>query len=165
MTTANRRFLAEHGTAMVEMAVVLPLLVLVLVGTADFARVFYMAIELQNAARAGAQYGSTNLPRIGDDVGIKNAAQQAAPNLSLASTDITLTPPPPDPNCCAQCWCAPNDGSSFTPLANCSIACGSGHKIETITVTVTKTFTAISPLPGIPRPITLTRSATMRVYF
>jgi Flp pilus assembly protein TadG len=144
---------------MVEMAVVLPLLVLVLVGTADFARVFYMAIELQNAARAGAQYGSTSLPRMQDDVGIKNAAQQAAPNLSLASTDISLSTPP------AACWCAPNDGSSFTALASCANACVSGHKGETVTVTVSKTFTTISRFPGVPNTIPLTRSATMRVYF
>ena len=52
-----RGFHAEAGAAIIELAVSLLMLVLLLLGTVDFARVFYADIELTNAARAGAQYG------------------------------------------------------------------------------------------------------------
>ena len=66
---------SERGSALVELAVTLPLLVLLVVGVADLARVFYVSMALTNAARAGAQYGSseTKIHRLGqheDDGGI-----------------------------------------------------------------------------------------------
>ena len=54
------RACSARGASIVELAVALPVIVLLVIGAADFARVFYMAIELQNAARAGAQYGAAN---------------------------------------------------------------------------------------------------------
>src|SRR5688572_27017420 len=46
------------GSAIVELAVVGPLLVLMVLGVADFGRVLYTSIILSHAARAGAQYGA-----------------------------------------------------------------------------------------------------------
>ena len=57
-----------------ELAVTLPLLVLVMVGAIDFARVFYMGMELTNAARAGAQYGAYNPAQSGNIAGMQAAA-------------------------------------------------------------------------------------------
>jgi Flp pilus assembly protein TadG len=42
--------------AVVELAVLLPLLVMVFVITVDFARIFYFSLTLTNCARAGALY-------------------------------------------------------------------------------------------------------------
>jgi Flp pilus assembly protein TadG len=46
------------GTAVVELALLLPLLVLLFLVAADFARVYYFSLTLTNCARAGALYAS-----------------------------------------------------------------------------------------------------------
>jgi Flp pilus assembly protein TadG len=46
----------RRGVAVVELACLLPLLVLLLLITIDFARVFYFSLTLTNCARAGALY-------------------------------------------------------------------------------------------------------------
>ena len=54
----NRAGNQRRGAAAVEFAVVLPLLMLLLLGGADFGRCFQTSISITNAARAGAEYGS-----------------------------------------------------------------------------------------------------------
>src|SRR4051812_42835895 len=46
------------GTAVVELAVLLPVLVMLFLVTVDFARVYYFSLTLTNCARAGALYAS-----------------------------------------------------------------------------------------------------------
>jgi Flp pilus assembly protein TadG len=46
----------RSGVAVVELAIMLPLLVFLFVITVDFARVFYFSVTLTNCARAGALY-------------------------------------------------------------------------------------------------------------
>jgi len=57
-----RRTRTEHtrGQALVEFAVILPLLVLLLVMAIDFGRVFFGWVALQNAARIGSDYAATH---------------------------------------------------------------------------------------------------------
>ena len=64
----------ERGTATVELAFLAPLLILLGVGVADFGRVMYASMVVNNAARAGAQY-ALDL-RYTDIAGIKAAAVQ-----------------------------------------------------------------------------------------
>jgi len=47
---------SERGQSLVELALVLPLLILLLMGIADLGRAFYSYIEITNAAREGARY-------------------------------------------------------------------------------------------------------------
>ncbi len=53
----NYRQTQRRGTAAVEFAVILPILVTVLLGATDFGRFSYSAIAVANAARSGAAYG------------------------------------------------------------------------------------------------------------
>jgi Flp pilus assembly protein TadG len=166
MLPQRPRRCSERGAALIELAVSLPVLIMVLVGTADFARVFYYAIELTNAARAGAQYAAYSQVQAGQSAQIQATAQSAAPNISPIT--VTLVAPFP------LCQCATNDGS--LPLFQdpptspwCSSACpnptspSGRHLVETVTVTTTKTFTTFARIPGIPNTITLSRTATLRV--
>lgn len=50
----------ESGQSLVEMALSLPLLVLLLLGTVELAQVCYGAIAVSNAAKAAAQYAAQN---------------------------------------------------------------------------------------------------------
>src|SRR5438093_11626227 len=49
------RLSRSRGQAVVETALLLPLLMLLVMGTADLGRVFYYAIEVTNAAREAAR--------------------------------------------------------------------------------------------------------------
>lgn len=48
------------GAAAIEFVIVLPILVTVVLGMSDFGRLYYSAISITNAARAGAAYGCMN---------------------------------------------------------------------------------------------------------
>lgn len=58
MIACLRRRDARHGQSVVELAVALPVLLLILLGTIDVARVFIDYIQLRNAVVEGATYGS-----------------------------------------------------------------------------------------------------------
>jgi len=58
METKMKRRASERGQSLVELALCLPLLVLILLGVLDFGRVFNAYIVITNAARNGAYYGS-----------------------------------------------------------------------------------------------------------
>ena len=57
---ALRRVLrpGESGGALVETALTMPLLVILVLGAVELARVAYAAIEVSNAARAAVSYGA-----------------------------------------------------------------------------------------------------------
>lgn len=151
---------SEAGGALVELAVALPLLVVVFAGTIDFARVFYTSMALTNAARAGAQYGAYNATLSGDFTGMQTRAQAATNTTGITAVASRL------------CQCASNSGtfSATAGTANdCTspetTACPQGHRVITVTVTTTKIFTTIiSGFPAIPSSVNLSRTATMRAH-
>lgn len=51
---------SDEGQSLVELALALPVLLLLLLGLADFGRAFYYTSIISNAARAGAAYLSQN---------------------------------------------------------------------------------------------------------
>lgn len=160
--TRKSRGSSDTGGALVELAVVLPLLVVVFVGTADFARTFYLAMELTNGARAGAQYGSYSAATSGDTSGMQTTAIAAM----SAATQVGATAA-----ASRFCQCA-NDLGTFSSTSTpndctspAATSCPSGHLVVTVTVTTSKTFTTIIGfgLPGFMRSLSLSRAATLRV--
>src|SRR5213080_1460735 len=90
----NRQLLRTHwpsqrGSAIVELTLLVPLFLLMLVGTIDFARVFYTALAVSQAARAGVQYGAQSNEKSKDTAGMQRVAQTAA--LEDIGTLSTLT--------------------------------------------------------------------------
>ena len=71
----------NSGQALVELALTLPLFFLVLMGTAELARVVYVLLEVTNAAEAAARYGAQNSTTASDTAGIQRAAQIDAANI------------------------------------------------------------------------------------
>ena len=148
----------EAGGALIELALVLPVLVLIFVGTIDFGRVFYTSQSLTNAARAGVQYGAHTPARSADITGMENTAEAATNTTGITATASRL------------CQCADDTGnfSATSPPNDCSspeaVACPSGHRVVTVTVTTTKTFNTLMAggLPGFLQSLDLTRTATMR---
>ena len=144
---------AQRGAALVELALTLPLLLVLLFAAADFARIYYVATELTDAARAGTQFGAKSLGTSTDTAGMA-AAANAAVNVSLGS----VTPLP-------LCYCALDAGTAMSSASCASgTTCASGsHHTVWVKVTVTKVFSPVTRIPGIPASITLTRSAMQRV--
>lgn len=71
-----------RGQASVELALSLPLLLMMFLVVVETGRAFYIAISVANAARAGVQYGSQNLTTAGDNSGMETAATNDAPNIA-----------------------------------------------------------------------------------
>ncbi len=66
MTNADRHGTRPRGQALVEFALISPLSFLLFIGCLDFGRVFYSAMAITHAARAGTQYGAQNNNTSGD---------------------------------------------------------------------------------------------------
>ena len=144
----SRSLRDEAGASLVELALVLPLFMLLTFGAVDFGRAFYLAIEVAGAARAGASYGSQN-PN--DTTGIQTSAQNAAPNVP----DLSVATPT------YGCECA--DGTNYSASCSVTPSCSGGlNYVYRVNVTVTGTYTPLVRWPGIPSSMTLSNSASMR---
>ena len=72
----------RRGSAIVEFALMATLFLLLLGGIMDFSRVFYVSIQLNDAAMAGVQYAMLASSNYADYTGMQTAASNAQPNLS-----------------------------------------------------------------------------------
>src|SRR5436189_4886662 len=63
-STPRRGLRCRRGAAMVELALITPLLVFLLLAGMDYSRVFYAAVVVSNCARNGALYASD--PNVAD---------------------------------------------------------------------------------------------------
>jgi len=100
---STRRFArSDSGAAMVEFAIVLPILIMFLLGIIDFGRAFFLYNNLTNAVREGARLGAVQMPnvnvaavqtRVTDRVRQFTSNPSAAPSVSVSSTaqDVTVT--------------------------------------------------------------------------
>src|SRR5579863_10421150 len=91
----------ESGQSLLEFALVAPIVMLLMVGSIEIGRILYMTILVNNAARAGAQYGAQNLATAADENGMQNAALADGQNIAGLNANATHF-----------CSCA--DGSSST---------------------------------------------------
>ena len=76
----------RSGSAVVELAIVLPLLAFLFAIGIDFARLYYDLVTIHNAARSGAMYGAQHPNKAVDTAGIQAAALADATNLKPAAT-------------------------------------------------------------------------------
>lgn len=78
----------QRGAAAVEFALVLPVLVLLLLGILEFGRLYQVQTTLSQAARVGVRTMAVK-----NDAGAaRTAAQNAAPTLAVAGSQIAVTP-------------------------------------------------------------------------
>lgn len=79
----------NRGSALIELALTVPLMFILIIGSAELARIAYASIEVENAARAATAYACQNVvTAFGSSTGspiaaIKAAAQNEAPNLTI----------------------------------------------------------------------------------
>lgn len=80
----------HRGQALVEMALILPMLLLLAFGTIDLGRVFYFQEAITNSARAGARYGSTHPT---DTAGIRSHALDEASGINGITVNVFTNDP------------------------------------------------------------------------
>jgi len=83
----NRRD-RERGAAVVEFALVMPLLVLLVMGTVEFGRAYQAQTSLSGAARAGVRVMALQ----NDPVAARAATKAAAFGLSVSDAQISVSP-------------------------------------------------------------------------
>ena len=125
-----------RGSAAVETAVLLPLLILLALGATDLGRFSRAYLMVDTAARLGAQYGSSSIDHSNDSDSIRAAAvyeAEALDGFSDINPTVTVT----------RIVESPGDAS--------------------IKVTVSYQFRTLLSYSGLPSTVTLTRTAHMRV--
>ena len=150
VTRARREDISTAGAATVELALIIPVLVLIMIGLLDMGRIFYGAITVVSAARAGVAYGSMSAIHADDTAAMITSATNDAVDVNglLFTARKRCECPdetPPDVDCATVNVCM--DGTNVRIY------------VET---TVTGTFTTTLPYPGIPSTINMTRTAQMR---
>jgi len=84
----KRTLRSEAGSAIVEFALILPLLVMLVFGIAEFGRAFNANIQLTHATREGVR----ELAITGDQAGAVQVTRSAASNLDLDLLQVNTTP-------------------------------------------------------------------------
>jgi Flp pilus assembly protein TadG len=132
---------ARRGAATVELAFVLPLLILLALACVDFGRFAYYAIGVENAARAGAEYAiMNNYPSTGQSAWT-TAVQQAAAGEMAGDTGY--------------------DSTQLTVTPAVTVESSGLHRVQ-VTASYTG-FNTVVTWPGIPSNPTIMATVTMRV--
>ena len=139
----------ERGQSLVELAFVVPLLLLLLVGIVEIGRFAFYSIVVSNAARAGAQYGAQSLATAADTAGITAAAN----NDGQGGTGLTVTSS-------QLCGCSGATLSAACPATLCALP---NHALVYVRVQVVGAFPSLFRYPGLPASINVTSVEEMRV--
>jgi len=135
---------------MVEFAIVASVLLLLMGGAGDFARVFFNAITVANASSTGAFWGTYNNVRAAQTDSQEYAAEDDARNVGDGVIAISTM------------YCECTNGNSTNCLnSNCSVANGP-MRIYTTTM-VEQSVDTYMPWPGVPDGVVVDRETHYRV--
>lgn len=144
--SASRIWLAQDGNGSIEFAFVALFLSTLALGVLDFGLGFWQAMQVQNAARAGAQYAIEHSDATA-------SAIQAAVTGATSLSGLQATPAPTH-----SCFCP--DAASGIAGATCGSSCSGGGTAQTYwAVSAQASYSTIFTWPGIPNPMTLTGTA------
>jgi Flp pilus assembly protein TadG len=145
METTSR----EDGQSLVELALVAPLFILLLLGSAEFARFAWAAVLTSSAARAGAAFGAQNPGNAVNTGGIQLAAASDSINLSGLTTTSTVL-------------CVCSNGTSIPSCSSSLTYCPAPATIiNYVQVNTTSTVTPLGHYPGLPTSFTATGQSIM----
>jgi Flp pilus assembly protein TadG len=162
MTTARKRTIqacahlqrrianGQRGSSLVEVALLMPTLLIMLVAASEMGRIAYYAIEVSSAARAGALYAAQNHGTAANTAGIQLAASYDAHDVSGLNATVATS-------------CSCSNGAAIT-CSDASSQCSTPARIEEFVQV--NTSVAISPIfqyPGLPASYSLSGQATIRV--
>jgi Flp pilus assembly protein TadG len=134
----------DAGQSLVELALILPVFVLLILGAVEFGQLAYAAIEVSNAARAGVQYGAQSPATAADTAGMVVAAQNDGSNV-FQTYGLTVTPT----NFCS-CSNAPSVpvGTGACPSAVTTCSANGARVLNYVQVNTTATVSPLIHYPG-----------------
>lgn len=145
----------EEGSSLLEFSLILPLVLLMFIGVVDLGFAVAEAMSVEDAARAGAEYGA--LPgKAGDLAGMQTAARNAA--AGLGTLQVTAS---------SWCSCTPNGGT-----VSCASTCSGsspGNPVEYVQVQTNATVPTVLGIhtilnyTGLPTSLTLQGFSALRV--
>ena len=141
--------LGDRGVAMLELALLAPVLLLLMSGIWDFGNALFQAERLQSAAQAGAEYGVQTATTAANLTGIVQAARNDA-NDTTNSLTITAV---------QTCRCP---GSTSAVSCSSSTVCSGSPPNAYIQVTVARNYTTMFTYPFVGNPISISRQAMIR---
>ncbi|HLY02495.1 MAG TPA: TadE/TadG family type IV pilus assembly protein [Candidatus Cybelea sp.] len=146
---ARKLFRSQSGAAIVEFALIAPVLIMLVIGLIEIGRYTYLGIVAAHAAEAGAVYAAQTIATSNDNAGTKIAV-----NADASGVTWTVNP---NPHCTEA-------GATVTcpTTANTTLDTSNGL-VYYVTVQVTANFTSLLHYPGIPDSVPVTASSTMRV--
>ena len=124
----------DRGAAAVEMALVMPLLILMVMGIIDFGRIFNGQIQLSQAAREGARIAALGTPgsftvdtaRARTKAALTNPALQGTPQWTCTATT----------GCINVDVVSINPTTGVTSLATQNAVCSSSANLGRVTVSI-----------------------------
>jgi Flp pilus assembly protein TadG len=138
----------RQGNMAIEMAVIAPVLVLLMVGIADYGAGIYSKMQVQHAVQAGADFAMRN--------GFSANAISTAVANATPLPGLSVTPAPTQ-----SCGC-PNGTTVIT--ATCGTACAAGGNAGVyVTISATATHTTLLPYPGMPEGFAFSAVSTVRI--
>lgn len=156
MRSASQPRDTQRGNAVVEMAVSVPLLLMMVMGAIDFGRLFFEGMVVKNASHVSAFYGAQEMRYATDTVGIRNAATNEAVDIDSFTASHEMI-----------CECLGANGAYDTgsTQASCGEAdCGVyGAPRVYIKTRTEKTFLTMGWYPGIPQSTPISANGWVRV--
>ncbi len=116
---------STKGSPLVELALVMPLILLMIVGSLDMGSMFVRKMELANAAKAGTQYALVRKPSQGDLTNINSAVTTSLGDTMIDSTQVNVE---------LYCMC-------FAVKQLCTVDCADEDVSAFINITVRENFT------------------------
>ncbi len=145
---------SQRGNALVEFTLLVPVLLLLALGTADFGRIFYYAMVTSNAAHAGAAYGVRN--NYTNVTGMQNAAVQ---DTGLSSSQFSISNVT-EASCFLRC---PDSTAEMACTVSNLSSCSTEQAYIYVRVRTQYVFNTLVNYPGVPASTTLHGLAVMRV--
>lgn len=144
----------RSGVMAVELALLLPVILVMMMGAYEFSSAISNQMAIQNATRASTQYALTKPPIQGDLQEVVEAAKQAMPsdwtdaqNAHAAQISASLT-----------CEC------SLTGQVACTAQCTTGEeKLTYLNVSITKVHDFLFDFPGLIPSVDLADTAVVRL--
>jgi Flp pilus assembly protein TadG len=147
------------GNALIEFAIIAPLLIVMCVYVVDFGFYIFRQTELQHATQTGAQYAIEH--------GYNSTSISSAVTNDANDSSFTITTTPSE-----FCGCPSSTGVTQIAAGACAegSTCSGGAVAGTyVTVSTTATYNTIAPVSGkiftitVPKSYLLTGSATVRI--